>query len=365
MQSVKKILKILIFLIVVAALVIGAIRLVKKRKAQEAQTPPAKEYAVVIDTRMAKVSKVTLTLPSIALTKNDNDAVLASKVAARVLEVPQSGSPVKKGEVLVRLDDTAIKASLESVRHALQSAKAQLEAALVNLKNLEEIHAHSAELLKVQGVSREQFRTEEVKIDNAKAQVAAIRAQIAKLEGEKATLENQLTYTRITSPVDGVVSATLVSVGDLATPGKPLVKIAASRGTWLLLRLPGGARKIRFQGKEYPLTPLHSTFNGLNEYRADIDRYIPAGNRVEAEVVTFQGDAVLLPFDTLLNREGKNWLFLYEGGKVRAVPAPVLATGEQGIALAPSTAGKEIVEAKPDILLRLLSGYPVVKAPRE
>ncbi len=38
---------------------------------------------------------------------------------------------------------------------------------------------------------------------------------------------------------------------------------------------------------------------------------------------------------------------------------------EQGIALDPSLAGKEIVEAKPDILLRLLGGYPVVKAPRE
>ncbi len=365
MQAMKKLLKLLIFLIVVAALVAGAIRLVKKRKAQEAQMPPAKEYAVVIDTRKASASKVTLSVPSIALTKNDNDAVLASKVAARVLEVPKSGTKVKKGQLLVRLDDTAIKASLESVRHALESARAQLEAAQVNLQNLIAIHEHSKELLKVQGVSKEQFQNEAVKIDNAKAKVAAIQAQIAKLEGEQATLENQLSYTRITSPVDGVVSAAMVSVGDLATPGKPLVKIAASEGTWLLVRLPGGAKKIRFQGKEYSLEPLHSTFNGLNEYRADIDRYIPAGNRVETDVVTFQGNAVLLPYDTLLNREGKNWLFLYTGKGVKAIPAPVLAMGEQGIALDPRLAGKEIVEAKPDILLRLLGGYPVVKAPRE
>ncbi|WP_457603112.1 efflux RND transporter periplasmic adaptor subunit [Nitratifractor sp.] len=365
MQAMKKLLKLLIFLIVVAALAVGAIRLVKKRKAQEAQTPPAKEYAVVVGTCKANASKVTLSVPSIALTKNDNDAVLASKISARVLEVPPSGSKVKKGQLLVRLDDTAIKASLESVRHALKSARAQLEAARLNLKNLIAIHEHSRELLKVQGISPEQFQTEAVKIDNAKAQVASIQAQIAKLEGEQATLENQLSYTHITSPVDGVVSAALVSVGDLATPGKPLVKIAASQGTWLLVRLPGGAKKIRFQGKEYPLQPLHSTFNGLNEYRADIDRYIPAGNRVETQVLTFQGEAVLLPYDTLLNREGKNWLFLYEQGKTRAVPAPILATGEEGIALDRELAGKEIVEAKPDILLRLLSGYPVVKAPRE
>jgi len=361
----KKAIKIIIFLLIVAALVAGAIRLVKVRKAQEAKTPVAKEYAVVIDTKVAKASQVTLSVPSMALTKNDNDAVLASRIAARVLEVPRSGTAVKRGEVLVRLDDTAIKASLASVRHAIESAKAQLSAAEVNLKNLESIHEHSAELLKVQGVSQEQYQTEAVKIDSAKAQIAGIQAQIAKLEGEKATLENQLSYTRILAPTDGVVSATLVSVGDLATPGKALVKIAASQGTWLLVRLPGGAKKILFRGKEYLLKPLHSTFNGLNEFRADIDRYIPAGNRVECQVVTYQGQAVLLPYDTLLNREGKNWLFLYEKGKVRPVEAPILGMGEQGIALDSSLAGREIVEAKPDILLRLLGGYPVVKAPRE
>jgi len=361
----KKALKILIFLLILATLVAGAIHLVKKRRAQEAKNPPAKEYAVVIETLKARAEKVTLSVPSIALTRNDNDAVLASKVSARVLQVVKSGTSVKKGDLIVRLDDTAIKAQLASVLHAIESAKAQLDAAMLNLKNLETIHRHSAELLKIHGVSQEQFDAEQVKIDAAKAQVAGIQAQIAKLEAEKATLENQLSYTQITAPVDGIVSAAMVSVGDLATPGKPLVKIAASRGTWLLVRLPGGAKKIRFQGKEYPLKPLHSTFNGLNEYRADIDRYIPAGNRVECQVVTYQGEAVLLPFDTLLNREGKNWLFLYEKGKVRPVRAPILATGEQGITLDPAMAGKEIVEAKPDILLRLLGGYPVVKAPRE
>ncbi|ADV45833.1 efflux RND transporter periplasmic adaptor subunit [Nitratifractor salsuginis] len=361
----KKAIKILIFLLILAALIVGAVRLVKKRHAEEAKTPPAKEYAVVISTLKAQPKKVTLTVPSISLTRNDNDAVIASKVAARVLRVPKSGTSVKKGDLIVQLDDTDIKAQLASVLHAIESAKAQLDAAILNLKNLEKIHAHSADLLKIHGVSREQFDAEQVKIDSAKAQVAGIKAQIAKLEAQKAALENQLSYTRITAPVDGIVSQTMVSVGDLATPGKPLVKIAASKGTWLLVRLPGGAEKIFFQGKEYPLKALHSTFNGLNEYRADIDRYIPAGNRVECEVVTYQGKAVLLPFDTLLNREGKNWLFLYQNGNVHPVKAPILATGEQGIALDPSVAGKEIVEAKPDILLRLLGGYPVVKAPGE
>jgi len=361
----KKVLKVVIAILIFGALVAGAIHLVKLRRAQEAKMPTPKEYAVVIDTIKPKAKDITLSLPAMALSKNDNDIILASKISARVLELPKSGSSVKKGEVIIRLDDTEILASLESTKQSIKATKAQLEASSTNLANLELIHSHSAELLKVNGVSKEQFQAEIVKINNAKAQIANLKAQIIKLEAKAKSLENQLTYTRIKSPIDGVVSVTLSSVGDLANPGKPLVKISALNGTWLLVRLPIDAKKIIFGSKEYKLKPLYSTFNGLNEYRADIDRYIPAGNRVKVDVVNYQGKAILLPFDTLLNRDGKDWLFIYKNGKAKPVVAPILAIGEQGVAVSDSLEDREIVEAKPDILLRLLGGYPIVKAPRE
>ncbi|WP_457607171.1 efflux RND transporter periplasmic adaptor subunit [Nitratifractor sp.] len=361
----KKTLKILLLLLLAAALVIGAVRLVKLRKAREARTPVAKEYAVVVDTVRAEASRVRLTLPAIALTRNDLDAVLASKVSARVLSVVPSGSRVKKGELLVRLDDTALRASLESVRDAIASAKNQLEAAQLNLKHLETVHRHSAELLKIQGLSKEQFDAETVKLANARAQIEGIKAQIAKLRAEEATLSDQLSYTRIVAPTDGTVSEAMVSPGDLAMPGKALLKLSAKEGSWLLLRLPRPAKKILYRGREVALEPLHSTFNGLLEFRADVAGGLPAGNRVECDVLTFEGEAVKLPYDVLLNREGKNWVLLYEKGKIRPLPAPLLATGQEGIALDPSLSGKELIEAKPDILLRLLGGYPFVLSHRE
>jgi len=361
----KHLFKILLFILILAALVFGAIRLVKSRKAAEAEIPPAKEYAVIIDTLKAKKSRVTLSLPAMALSRNDKDTTLASKISTRVLSILPSGSKVHKGDVLVRLDDTALKASETSLRHALESARQELIAAEASLKNLEAVHAHSAALLKIKGISAEQFQAEAVKIASAQAKIAAIEARIAKLEADQATLENQLSYTTITAPTDGVISATMAGVGDLAMPGKPLLKLSAHSGSWLLVRLPGSAKAIRFRGKRIALKALHSTFNGLNEYRADINGSLPAGNRVECDVITFEGEAVKLPYDTLLNREGKNWILLYESGRIRPVPAPILETGQEGIALDSSLAGREVVKAKPDILLRLLGGYPVVKSPRE
>jgi len=362
---ISKILKLIIFLLIVAALIFGAVTLLKKRKAEEATTPIAKEYAVVISTIKTKKSTVKLSIPSIALSQNDNDTQIASKITARVLQMPKSGDRVKKGDLIIKLDDTTIKTSLQSVKDSLISTKANLNAAKLNLENLIKIHQHSQELLKVKGIAKEQFDAEVVKIDSAKARVASLEAQIAKLNSQIKSLENQLSYTQIISPTTGIVSKTFASIGDLAVMGKPLVKISADRGTWLLVRLPGSAKEIEFKGKIYPLKPLHSTFNGLNEFRADIDDYIPAGNRVETQVITFNSQAVLVPFDTLLNREGVNYIFEYKNGKVTPIKAPIIATGEQGVALRDSMADKELVEAKPDILLRLLGGYPVVKAPKE
>ena len=81
-------------------------------------------------------------------------------------------------------------------------------------------------------------------------------------------------------------------------------------------------------------------------------------------MVVYKGEGVLLPMDTLLNRDGKSYLFLFSG-KNKVTPAPVTlkASGQEGVLVGDRFAGKEIVKAKPDILLRLMGGYPVIREP--
>ncbi len=360
----KAVIKFFIFLIIVALLVLGAVRLVKLRKAQESKIPPAKEYAISVKTLQAKKRHVKLTLPYIALAQNDNDAIIASKVSARILEIKKSGQEVKKGEVIIRLDDSSLKAKLKAIEHSITGAKEELNATQASLENIERIHNRTQELLKVKGASQEQYQNEAVKISATKAKIAEIQAQIIKLKSDKTSIEDSLSYTTIKAPIDGIISKSIASVGDLAMPGKPLIKLSATKGTYLLVRLPNSAKSIDFKGRNYPLIPLHSTFNGLNEFRANINHYIPSGNKEEVSVVVYNGEGVLLPNDTLLNRDGKSYLFLFERGeKFKMIPVDIHASGQEGVVVNGSFDGKEIIEAKPDILLRLLSGYPIVKEP--
>jgi len=361
----KNLVKTLLFLLIAAGLVLGGLRLVKARKAKEAATPPAKEYAVFIRTMKAQKSDVTLTLPYIALSRNDNDTLIASKISARVQEIRRAGERVKKGEILVRLDDRALRSELAALEHAIASARDELAAARKSLENLRRIHRRTAGLLKLQGASEEQYQNEAVKLSNTQAQIAAIRAKIAKLQADRVTLEDTLSYTRIHAPIDGTVSESMASVGDLAMPGKALLKISAIRGSWLLVRLPDSAPAIEYRGRRIPLRPLHSTFNGLNEFRADLESFLPAGNRVPIRVVRYQGPGVLLPTDALLNANGRDLIFRIEGEKASPEAVKILASGEEGVLVPEGLAGSNVAVAKPDILLRLLSGYPFIAAPRE
>ena len=342
----KKIIKFLIFMIIVALLVIGGIRLIKKRKAQEEKSSIAKEYAVIVKTMQPKLSNVTLTLPAIAISGSDKNILVASKVAGRILYAKKSGDIVKEGDVLVKIDTTELKSSLNSIEHSIKSTK-------VALANAINTHNTTAKLLKVGGATKEQFDAELVKINS-------LKAKLASLESKKKTIINNLSYAVIKAPSSAIISKTMASAGDLAMPGKPLMQLSTKSKSYLLVRLPNNANSIIFEGKEYKLNPLNSTFNGLKEFRANIDKALPSGQREDISIVNFKGKAILLPLDAILNRDGKSYALILNGKSVEPIELNIIASGEQGVVVSNNLNGKTIIVAKPDILLRLISGYPLI-----
>lgn len=331
-----------VILIIVAA---GILAVRGARKGEE-KLPAAKEYAIVVSTITPEMKEVQLTLPYLALTQNDKDVKLASRIAARVNWIKSSGSVVKKHEVIARLDDANIKAGINSV-------KAQIEAQQTALKNLETTHRRTLDLLKVEGASIEQSQAEESKI-------AGLNSQIESLRQKLIDLKNTLTYAIIKSPVSGRISKTMVNTGDMAMPGKPVASISAGNGFYLLIRVPGELKVygVVVNDKAYEAIPLHSTFNSLEEYKVYMDdEEMTTGNREELDVVVYKGNAVELPFDAVLNRDGKSYVLVREGDRAIAHVVNPVQSGEQGMVVSNTNlTGKELVMAKQDILLRLLSG---------
>ena len=332
-------------LTVVGLLIIG-ILIIKSAVNKEESLPVAKKYAVVVSTIQPKMEETQLTLPYLAITQNDKDVKLASKIPSRVNYIKSSGSKVKIGEVIARLDNTTIIGNLKSV-------EAQKKAMNKALSNLNATHKRTQELYEVKGASIEQLQMEESKI-------AELESKVETLNQKDNELKDMLTYAVIKSPVNGRISMTMVNKGDMAMPGHPVATLSAENGFFLLLRVPTDIKiySVILNGKTYDAIPLNSTFNSLAQYKVYVDaENMTSGDRVEVDVVIYKGEAVKLPFDTILNRDGKSFVLIRENNIAVPKEIKIIQSGEDGAVVADnSLVGKELVVAKQDILLKLLSG---------
>ncbi len=344
MKSLNK--KTIITSIIVIAIVIMGIVVIKKAKDKDASAPIAKVYDVVVTTHIVKKDSIKLTLPYLAIAKNDKDVNLSSKIPARVNFIKTSGSQVKKGELIARLDATGIQSNINSI-------KAQLEATNTALINMQDSHKRTIELLGVQGASIEQSQKEESKISEISSKKEALTQKLNELN-------NMLTYAVIKSPVNGIISKTMVNVGDVAMPGHPIANIKAKNGFYLLVRVPTDLKitGVEFNNKSFETIPLNSSFIGLAEYKAYTNTTnMTSGDRVEVNAVIYNDAGILLPFDAVINRNGKSYVLLRDGNVAKSQEVNIIESGEQGIVISNNELiGKEIVIAKQDILLKLLTG---------
>ncbi len=139
-------------------------------------------------------------------------ADIRSEVSAVVLQVlKENGEKVRRGELLVKLDDTAIRDSLasaeEAVRAAVQSFD-QSERQYQRLKTLRESGM----------ASTQQLEDAEIRRNNGQSDLSAARTRAVQAR-------QQLDRTLSRAPFDGIVSERKVSAGDTAQIGKELLKV--------------------------------------------------------------------------------------------------------------------------------------------
>lgn len=342
----NKYIKIGLSIAVVIGLGMAGVKAIKEAKSKEASVSVAKIYPIVVKTISPKKEQVRLTLPYLAEVRNEKDVQLSSRVSGRIKNIKKSGAHVKKGEVIARVDTTTIKSSLESV-------KEQVAATKTALKNLKQTHKRTMELLKIQGASIEESQKESTAIANLSAKLSSLKQQ-------EIGLKNSLTYGVIRTPVDGVIAKVYGSRGAMSMPGKPIASISAKNGFYLLVRVPSALhiKGVTFAGERHNATALGSTFHGLAEYKVYIDKEnLTSGDRVEVSVIVFDDTAILLPFDATLNRNAKSYVLVVHGDQAKAEAIEILQSAEEGVATDSDLSGKKLVVAKPDILLKLVTGH--------
>jgi RND family efflux transporter MFP subunit len=166
-------------------------------------------------------------------------ATLTAQVGGNVTALRvQPGDKVRRGQVLVKLDDRDARAGLARSDAGVAQAEAELRNAQTTL-------ARQRDLLKSGFISQAAVDTADTQLRAAQAalqQAQAARAQAALAQG----------FAEPVAPFDAVVLATHVETGDLALPGRALVTLYEPGRLRAVVQLPAsrapagaGARDIR------------------------------------------------------------------------------------------------------------------------
>lgn len=122
-------------------------------------------------------------------------------------------SLVKKGQLLALIDPATFEAQLDQSKANLFSARANVEKAQAALLDAQRTFERNKQLWAKNLIARSDLDTSETNYESAKAQLRVAEAQVAQTEAAKRIAETNLHYTRIVSPVDGIVVSRNVDVG--------------------------------------------------------------------------------------------------------------------------------------------------------
>jgi RND family efflux transporter MFP subunit len=139
-------------------------------------------------------------------------ADLRAEVSAIVLAVlKENGDPVKRGQLLVQLDDTAIRDTLASAQTAAQTAAQAYDQAQRQYERLAKLREGGL-------VSAQQLEDAEVRRNTTQSDRDAAKSRLV-------AAQQQQQRTLVRAPFDGIVSDRRVSAGDTAQIGKELLKV--------------------------------------------------------------------------------------------------------------------------------------------
>ncbi len=162
--------------------------------------------AVTVATATAKVADFPIQRYAIGFLASPAVANINARVASQVMTIAvEDGQMVKQGDLLITLDDRALKAQLEKDMATL--AKDQALAASAD-----------ADLDRAKSLLARQTGTQQA-YDQALAAQKAAQATVAADQAAIDADQVQLGFTTITAPISGRLGAVSVSVGDLVTAG--------------------------------------------------------------------------------------------------------------------------------------------------
>lgn len=199
----------------------------------------------------------------------EQEAQVRAEMGGQVLQVmADQGQGVSRGQVLARIDDTAMRQQLISAQSAVRSADQAVDLARRNVERNQTLAAAGAVADRDLELARNQLAS-------AQSQLAAARAQLSQVQ-------EQLSKSTVRAPIGGVVSARAVTTGDVVQPGGALFTVIDPGSMRLEASVPAAdlgqvrvGAPVRFTVTGYPGQTFTGTIRRINPAADPTTRQVP------------------------------------------------------------------------------------------
>src|SRR5213080_3366143 len=293
-----------------------------------------KEPVVSVQTTPAQRAPISQVISAEAVVYPLEQATIAPKISSTIKKFHvQRGAHVKKGQLLADLENKDLSAAAESSKGDFEQAdanyvttvdaslpqqiqKAQLDAvaAKSNFEAQQKVYESRKELFQQGAIPRKDLDSAEVAFLQARSQNEQAQKQLTDLkrvgkeqvlksaqgsrtsaEGRMKGAEAQLSYSRILSPIDGVVTDRPLFEGDLATANQPILTVMNTSRLIAKAHIPQSEAAVLKVGNpaELRISGLEATIKGrVSLVSPALD---PGSTTIEVWVEASKPDPALKP----------------------------------------------------------------------
>jgi len=195
------------------------------------KTAEADLEALTITTTQVALLTASRPIEVRGVVQPSREAAVSSRVMGPVVALRvNAGSVVSKGQILVEIQPETSQGQLTQAQGALAQAEAALSLAERNHERFKALQADNA--------------ASDLELDMARMQYEQASGAVSQAEGAVRAASSMAAESTVKAPFSARVTRTLVEVGDLAAPGRPLVQVESleDQQIWLTVRARDAGR---------------------------------------------------------------------------------------------------------------------------
>lgn len=280
---------------------------------------------------------------------------VGGKIISRKVDV---GSIVKRGQALMDLDPQDLKLSQAQSMAALRAAETTRDLASAELKRYQELREKNFVSQAILDAKLSAFKSAQAQVDSAQA---AYRG-----------MSNQAGYASLESDIDGVVTAVDAEVGQVVSPGTPVVRVAKTDEKEIVFGVPEDKvdtlRAITdvhvrlwaspdkaVQGKIREISPVADPSTRTYAFRVSIPASLSEAKLGMTALVAFASRTpqpqIKVPLTALFHEKAATSVWVVENGAVRLVPVTVSGVSGNDLVLGSGVKpGQTVVTAGVNLL---------------